>query len=395
MKVLHFNDNYDRVGGAERYFYGVCEELEKRGVITYKVGFSKKTMKIGKRDFTLKSPLRSKIWPFLSYFSPPIYEGFKNILEKVKPDIVHIHNNYLSSISILKPCVDIKIPIVQTVHDFMMVCPSGWAVRKKNYALCPNLYCDLPCVRSGCLSLSHYTFIRPRWNLREKYLQKISLFLTPSSELKKELEKKYGNVKLLRNFIYLDKYPFVDYKKYQKNMLLYIGALEEGKGVKQLIYALKRVVKEEPQTKLKIIGDGPQRKSLEFVAKKLELDKNVDFLGFRPDVSPYLKNTHCLILPSIWKECSPFVFYEGMASGKYLLGSDRGGTRELIEASGCGEIFDPLNIENFSGKILDVLGKNKNQLTKAAKLGREFVEKNANPKSHINKLVSFYYELVE
>lgn len=390
MKVLHFNDNYSLKGGAERYFHGVCEELKKRNAITYKVGFSDETRKRSEWEFTLKSPLCSKIWPFLSYFSPAICGQFKEILKKVKPDVVHIHNNYLSSISILKPCVDLKIPMVQTVHDFMMACPSGWAVRRKNYTLCPNLYCGFQCVGGNCLSLPHYMFIRPRWNLRERYLQKINLFLTPSFELKKELEKRYSNVKLLRNFIYLSKYPFVDYKKYQKNMLLYIGALEEGKGVKQLIYALKCVVKENPQTKLKIIGDGPQRESLEFLAKKLDLDKNIDFLGFRPDVSLYLKNAHCLILPSLWKECSPFVFYEGMASGKYLLGSDRGGTRELIEESGCGEVINPLDIKNFAEKVLVTLKKKENELIKAGRLGREFIKKNATPKIHINKLIFLY-----
>ena len=390
IKVLHFNDNYGLVGGAERYFHGVCEELRKKNVITYKVGFSDETKRKGKWEFTIRSPLNSKIWPFLSYFSPAIYEQFNHILKKTKPDIVHIHNNYLSSISVLKPCIDLKIPVIQTVHDFMLVCPTGWAVRKKNYSLCPKLYCGFPCVVNKCLSLAHYMFIKPRWDWREKYLRKINMFLTPSSELKGELEKKYDNVKLLRNFVDFGKYQFVGYKKYQRNMLLYIGALEEGKGVKQLIYALKRVVKEKPQTRLKIIGDGPQRKNLESLVVKLNLDKNVDFLGFRSNVSLYLKNAHCLILPSIWRECSPVVFYEAMASGKYLLGSDRGGTRELIEESGCGDIFDPLNVENFAEKILAVLEKEENELAKIGKLGREFVKRKANLKAHLNKLISIY-----
>ena len=65
------------------------------------------------------------------------------------------------------------------------------------------------------------------------------------------------------------------------DLLLFVGRLSEKKGVNYLIKAMPEIVKKFPKTKLLIIGDGEERKSLMNLAKDLGLlKKNIIFTGF-------------------------------------------------------------------------------------------------------------------
>ena len=98
MKILQYNDSFDFVGGAEKYYIELTEELRNHNMDTYRAGlttkdYSPNTLK--KYEFPIKVLRYERRLPF----NYKLYKKFKKILLKVKPDIVHIHNNYHNLLS--------------------------------------------------------------------------------------------------------------------------------------------------------------------------------------------------------------------------------------------------------------------------------------------------------
>lgn len=86
-----------------------------------------------------------------------------------------------------------------------------------------------------------------------------------------------------------------------KSDLIFVGRLIKEKGVHTLINAIPAVKEEFPNTKCKIIGDGPEKEKLEKQVKSLDLDNNVLFLGFvedYKDVLSYMKASKVFAIPS-------------------------------------------------------------------------------------------------
>jgi len=125
-------------------------------------------------------------------------------------------------------------------------------------------------------------------------------------------------------------------KKYgiplNKKIILCIGRLHPRKGFQYAIAAMPHILKEEPNTVLVIMGDGPYRRALEALAKKLGVDKNVIFTGYVDENTKKeaLIDADVVVIPSL---IEPFglVALEAMTMGKPIIASDVDGLRELLE----------------------------------------------------------------
>jgi len=141
--------------------------------------------------------------------------------------------------------------------------------------------------------------------------------------------------------------------------LLYIGKLIEIKGVHVLIDATTSAVKRIPKLRLKIIGDGPQRKRLEQKAESLGLlNRNITFMGHMPHhlLPDQLRQADAVVVPSIVTgrnetEGMPVVILESLASGLPVLASDVGGLREVVKDNENGFLFPHSSPECLSAAI--------------------------------------------
>ena len=397
MKILQYNDSFDFVGGAEKYYIELTEELRNHNMDTYRAGlttkdYSPNTLK--DYEFPIKISSYERHLPF----NYKVYKKFKEILLKIKPDIVHIHNNYHSPASILKALSEYGCPILQTVHDYGFLCPSSWGVYKDNYEICNNLGFKFNCIEHKCLHPLQFIHKFVKYMLfADRCRDIISTYISPSKHLAHNLSKKYPDKKVyvLRNFLDLEKYPYIGYDNYVKGELLYVGGLAKHKGIFQLIKSLRYVVDKYPNIKLNIAGKGNEENNLKNLVKSLNLEKNVKFLGFIPNdkIKELYAKSHFVIIPSIWLENSPYVIYESMAIGKYVLGSERGGCYELITESDCGSVVNVLDYKKFANEITRVLGLDENEVIKKGKNGRKFAEKEFNKEKHIEKLIEIYKRL--
>jgi len=103
--------------------------------------------------------------------------------------------------------------------------------------------------------------------------------------------------------------------------------------------------------KLKILGDGTQRKTLEAMSNQFGLKNKIEFLGFKNNPANFYQEIDILIIPSLWEGLS-IVALEAMASGVPIIASDAGGLKEIIEDDKTGLLFEPGNFKDLAKKIL-------------------------------------------
>jgi glycosyltransferase involved in cell wall biosynthesis len=134
--------------------------------------------------------------------------------------------------------------------------------------------------------------------------------------------------------------------KYPKLLMLYVGQLISRKGISQVLKALCEL--RDPNVGLLIVGGGPQGKELRKFCQDERLE-NVYFEGFQQQEAllRYYALADALILPS-FKEVWGLVVNEALASGLYVLCSDRAGSAyDLIKKGWNGALFNPHNVEEI------------------------------------------------
>lgn len=118
----------------------------------------------------------------------------------------------------------------------------------------------------------------------------------------------------------------------KKPYFLFVGRLELGKGVKELINAFVEFNKFNSNMKLYIAGTGEQTyvsKLIHFVEKEY-LTEKIDFLGFRNDIYHLMSEAYALIVPSL-SEGFGFITAEAMFNGCLVIGNNTAGTKEQFD----------------------------------------------------------------
>jgi len=151
---------------------------------------------------------------------------------------------------------------------------------------------------------------------------------------------------------------------YNDKTVLYIGTIIRKKGVLELAEMFNKIVEEEPDTKLKLIGgDSGDIKtgnaSTYALMQSIFSDKaksNVDYLGKIPysEVKNQIKKAHVCAFPS-FAETLGMVTIESMALQKPVVNTSIGWAQELIDDGVNGYLVHPSNIETYSQKILELL----------------------------------------
>lgn len=166
-----------------------------------------------------------------------------------------------------------------------------------------------------------------------------------------EIGVKEKKIKVIYSGIDLSKYHQVKIYPFDpsrgKMTIGTVGRLEKEKGHEYLIRAFKAFLEIYPQSKLIIIGLGGQRQNLMWLAKKLEIDRRVHFLGFQKDVAKSINYFDIFVLPSAKRESFGLVLLEALACQKPVIASKIGGIPEIIEHKKDGLLIEPANTEEI------------------------------------------------
>jgi glycosyltransferase involved in cell wall biosynthesis len=183
-----------------------------------------------------------------------------------------------------------------------------------------------------------------------------------------------------------------------KNALVHIiavGRLEEKKGFDLLLHACKILAEQNIKPHCIIVGEGPERESLEAKVREFTLD-NVELIGTLAfdKVKALMAKSSMLVQPSrITKNGDhdgiPNVLLEAMALGKTVIATPVGGISELIEDGINGLLVEPENPEKLAEKIKELINDN-NRAEKIEKTAKEYIKEHFEISENIKPMYEYF-----
>lgn len=398
MRIIFTNNYFYLRGGSERVFFDEMEMLQANGknIVPFTRHFEKNQSSEFFQYFA--SPIEYEHTPFFHKISAAaklIYSRevrckLLELISSIKPDILHAHNIYgrLTS-AVLDAAKKKKVPVVMTLHDYKLVCPSYLMLSGgKACDVCKGTAfynCFLKKCHKGSLSASLVYTIEAYFTRCFKKYDSVKYFISPSAFLqKKHIEAGIPASKLfyIPNPIKPNEFePNFSNQSY----ILFVGRLSREKGVLTFLKAIYKV-----GVQCKIVGDGPLRTEYESFAIGQRLN-NVSFVGYKTDdeLKELFRNAAFIVFPSEWYENAPMTILEAFAYGKPVIGSNIGGIPEMIIDGETGLLFEPGNVNDLSEKIRYLFSA-PSLIYEMGLKARKMVEEQYNAELHYQQLMEVY-----
>lgn len=320
--------------------------------------------------------------------------GFNRFLEAVDSDIVHAHNIYGGlTTSILDVAQRKGIPVVMTLHDYKLICPSYLMLNRG--AVCEGcrngrfIHCLLKACHKESLTASGVYCLESYLNKWMHKYDTIRYFICPSMfSLTKHAENGIPRERLIhiRNFV-----NFAMHKPQYENggYALFVGRLSKEKGILTLLTAVKHL-----DVPVRVVGDGPLKAEYEGFARDHRMN-HVTFEGYKSgdDLKQLYENAAFLVMPSEWYENAPMTILEAYAYGKPVIGSRIGGIPEMIDHGRTGMLF----AMGDTGRLAECIGNlwsNKSLCREMGHAARDKVEREYSSELHYEHLMEVYRNLL-
>lgn len=231
------------------------------------------------------------------------FQGLIEFIKQKRIDLIHFHNTNGFDVAILERVKStLKIPVVLTLHS-----PLGKDWRG---AITPIPSADL---------VDAYVCI-------SDFVHEKSITL---------VEHQTAKFHLIRNGV-----PLPEISSSLDHIdFIFCGRFSSEKGIAQLLSAFKIFHYKNPETKLKLIGDGPDYSLILQLIKVLNLDNAVQVIGWlsQSDLRDEISSCKAVIVPSLWQEPFGLVAAEAMALAKPVVYSLEGALPEVLGPDGeCG-----------------------------------------------------------
>lgn len=394
MKILAIH-NFHRKGSAsgdDQVFKSETALLEKYGneVIRYTVSNDEfdNTGVIGKLSATF-----GMLW------SSKNYKAVQQLIQREKPDIVHIHTFFpLLSPSILYAAKRSGVKVVATLHDTRFVCPCATSLRGTE--LCNKCgdgkyfrMCKYGCFKNSRLQSFIVAGIFTYHRMRKSFYKQIDHYICLNENQiqllinigfdKNKITKKYNfvpdaeaNLKEMR----IDSLP--------ERYVVFYGRIGEEKGIRILMEIWDKL-KDIP---LVVMGSGPLEEEFKKWAEKYN---NIYFLGYtqHDKCLVIVKGGEFVVFPSIWYEGCSMVEIETESLGKGLIATDLGFSTEAIEDGVNGYKIKLSDAEGFS-KCIMKLWNSPEKISKIGKNARFDYEKKYRPEDNYKQLIDIYRKML-
>ncbi len=387
MKILVIHNQYLEKGGEDRVVDLEIKMLEDYGneVIFYQC--SNKDIKSFSLFNKFKFLFRDINWNKKSY------QELKRLVIIEKPDIAHIHNIFiLLSPSVYFALKEARIPIVQTLHNYRLICLKGTFYT--NNRICEDCLFGnrIKAVFKKCwrdsFILSVFLARMLYKNTKNRIFQDNVDSFIALSEFSANKFKKAG---FPEDKIFI-KPNFVDFDfKTEKNEKygLFLGRIVDYKGLDTLLKAYTKLDKYN----LKIIGNGPMFKEIK---ERIKDSKNIQLLGelSHEESMGYLRKADYLIFPSECYENMPLTIVESLANGIPVITTDLGAMKELIEDNVTGLLFKARDSDDLIKKI-KFLTDNRKLYDEMKVSARKIYEEKFTRQTNYDKLMHIYGKTIK
>ncbi|MCX4219528.1 MULTISPECIES: glycosyltransferase [unclassified Pseudomonas] len=334
------------------------------------------------------------------YNNPSVYTPFKNLLEQIKPDLVHFFHLKNLTLSALQACIDSKIPTVYTPTDYWINCRSCQLVKpwgknecpgpsllagnclkhivvnnrrgivRKISAMTPQLLFSTivalapAFVRTRLRSAAQaMTDLRDREQTISQALLKIDQILPPTQFIENLLisagvpqqkirRLKYG---IQPPIIYPVAPDLINTAK-KRAAIGFIGTLSDHKGCHVLIQAIKLI----PNIDADFLIYGDIQQNPDYLKKLKSIsqgDPRIRFVGTFPheNIGNILSTLDVLVIPSTWRENAPLVLLNALACGTPVIASDVTGITEYLGEEDNVTVFKPGNAQELAQQLKSYL----------------------------------------
>ncbi len=283
-------------------------------------------------------------------WSTQAYQAIKRQLKLYSYDIVHVHNTLpLISPSIYYAVKDSGVPIVQTLHNYRLLCPNALLFR--NGQICEDCLGQAfpwPGIRHACyrenrMASGVVATMLTAHQLLKTWSKQVDLYIALTEFARKKfIEGGIPPEKIVVKPHFVDPDPGAGAGS--GGYALYVGRLSVEKGIDVLLNAWKNLDGTIP---LKIVGDGPLR---EQVIEATQTLSQVEWLGRKPmsEVYDLVGEAIMLVVPSKWYETFGRVIIEAFAKGTPVIAADIGAIAELVEPNRLGLHFRSGNAEDLA-----------------------------------------------
>ena len=288
-------------------------------------------------------------------------------------------------------------------NDYQIIHTHGWATMLAGYLA--SLFNRKLIVMNG----EHGTLYFDTW--RQKALQKflfnrMTINLSVSAVLVEEIAKRF-QVSTDRFHPILNGVDVVRFApdRNQKNkkrkdlgmqkgqfVIGSVGRLVEVKNYPCLLKAFSSISAKNPDARLVLAGDGPERKNLEDLANKLNISAFVKFLGRRDDIPAIMNTFDVFVLPSFREGLSNTIL-EAMSSGLPAVVSNVGGNPEIVVDHETGRLFETNNSIELSN-ILAELSNNQDMTNRMASSARKHILDNYSLATMVDNYQVIYEQLI-
>lgn len=356
MKILMVNKFLYYRGGAETYFLKIGKYLEEQGHEVQYFGMQDEKNVVGNQcnlytenmDFHTSS-WKKLLYPFRIIYSFDAAKKIKKIIREFKPDIIHLNNiNFQLTPSIIEAAASLKVPVVQTVHDYQMLCPNHLMYSEAYGGVCERCIhgSKWNCAKGNCIHGSKVKSILGSVEAllykAKKTYEKVDTYICPSQFMEKKLQENpifAGKTIAKHNFI--EMLPALE-KQSKDKYVLYFGRLSEEKGLDIFLEVCKAL----PEIPFVIAGSGPMEEQCKNIP-------NVDFVGFKvgEELNQLIADAYISVYPSIWYENCPLSVLESEMLGTPVLASKLGGIPELILENETGVLIEKLTVDGMKNQI--------------------------------------------
>ena len=312
----------------------------------------------------------------------------EEVANDIRPDIIHAHSPVLNAIPAIRVARRRGIPIVYEIRAF-------WE----------DAAVDHGTTRAGSLR-----YRASRW-LESRAMRKVDHVFTICEGLRADILARGiadSKVSVIPNAVDVEAFRparpperqlLRKYGLEGNTVIGFVGSFYAYEGLDLLLDAFPTILRQEPATRLLLVGGGPQEENLRQRATALGLDDKVVFAGrvAHSEVSRYYDLVDILAYPRhsirLTELVTPLKPLEAMAQGQVFVASDVGGHRELIEHGKTGMLFRAGDAGSLAAAILDLV-RQRERWPELKTNGRRFVEEVRNWRNSVANYRAPYLKLI-
>ena len=335
-RILIAHNSYQQRGGEDAVVEAEAELLRSRGHAV--------RLLVAHNDAIVRMP-RSRL-AARTFWSSETVRDFRQALVEFRPDILHVHNTFpLISPSIYWAAARAGVPVVQTLHNFRLLCPQAMLLREGH--ICEDCVGRLPwrgvvrrCYRGSAAQSGVLAGMISLHRALGTWGSKVDRYIALNEFCRRKFIE--GGLPAQRIVV---KPNFVDFPAPEagaREGMLFVGRLAEEKGLSTLCAAARLA----PDVAVRVAGTGPEAGLLQGIP-------SVAHLGAlsAAEVREAMCRAQALVMPSLWYENFPRTLVEAFACALPVIASRIGALAELVEDGVTGLLFEPGDAADLAAKM--------------------------------------------